>query len=71
MPTFDWQTFIALACVAIAAALIVRRVWSFLHPVSSGCGGGCVGCGSAAGQPAGPLVTLSLPPRTEHLKPEA
>ena len=65
MPTFDWQTLIALVCVAIAAALIVRRVWSFLHPVSGGCGGGCVGCGSAAGASSGEMVTLSLPPTAE------
>ena len=62
MPTFDWQSVVALACVVLAAVLIVRRVWSFLHPVGNGCGGGCVGCGSKSETSGGGLVSLSLPP---------
>lgn len=61
MPVIDWQTLIALVCVLGAVAVIVRRVWGFLHPVGNGCGGGCVGCGSKGQAADAGLVTLSLP----------
>jgi len=58
----DWQTLIALLCVFGAGTVIARRAWSFLHPKDGGCGGGCVGCGSAnPDKSSGPLISLSLP----------
>ncbi len=61
MPTWDWQTVIALACVAGAGVFIARRCWQYLHPVEGGCGGGCAGCGSSKTGSVGEVVTLSLP----------
>ena len=68
MPIWDWQTVVALACVAGAGALIARRCWRYLHPVEGGCGGGCVGCGSSKAGSAGEMVTLSLPQKTEEVQ---
>lgn len=70
MPIFDWQSVVALACVAIAVAVIVRRVWSFLHPVGNHCGGGCVGCGSHGKAADAGLVSLSLPQSREAAREE-
>jgi hypothetical protein len=45
--TLDWQTLIVLACVAWAAAVVLRRGWRLLRPSAgsscSGCHGGCTG----------------------------
>ena len=61
MPTWDWQTAIALACVAVAGAFMARRGWRYLHPVEGACGSGCGGCGSSKSTSAGEVVPLSLP----------
>ncbi len=63
MLPIDWQTGLALVCVVLAALVIVRRVWVFLHPVNESCGGGCSGCPGkpAQGAPELPVVTLSGP----------
>ncbi len=46
---FDWQTIVVLACVAWAAAIVVRRGWRLVRAgkgtgdvsACSGCSGGC------------------------------
>lgn len=41
--SFDWQTMIALACVAMAALFLARRAQR-LFAGGGGCGGGCGSC---------------------------
>jgi hypothetical protein len=53
MPNLDWQSVIALACVAVAAAWGIRRGIRWASGDRS-CGTGCGKCGSH--QPAGPEV---------------
>ncbi|MDZ4817458.1 MAG: hypothetical protein SGJ20_00640 [Planctomycetota bacterium] len=41
----DWQTTIALTCVALAAGNIAWRAWrTLMAPQSAGCGSGCASC---------------------------
>ena len=35
---FDWQTTVALTCVALATADLARRGWLLMHGNSSACG---------------------------------
>ncbi|HVJ84773.1 MAG TPA: FeoB-associated Cys-rich membrane protein [Caulifigura sp.] len=46
MPTIDWQTVIAIACVALAAAWWVRRAVRWASGDQS-CGTGCGKCGTS------------------------
>jgi hypothetical protein len=56
----DWQTIIAILCVVFAAAVLLRKLWNFLHPAQSGCAGGCSGC-EAAQSSAPTMISLTLP----------
>ncbi|MBL8810946.1 MAG: FeoB-associated Cys-rich membrane protein [Planctomycetaceae bacterium] len=59
--SMDGQSVAVLAIVAVAAAILLRRVFS-LKRHASGCGTGCSGC-SKSGRPqaAMPLVQLGTP----------
>ncbi|WP_139228150.1 FeoB-associated Cys-rich membrane protein [Planctomicrobium piriforme] len=62
----DWQTPLALLCVLLAAAMLVRSLWPGAKQKAPGCGSGCGSC--PAGQNAastGPLVMLDA--HTEKL----
>jgi hypothetical protein len=45
MTQFDWQTGVALICVAAAIAVLARRVRAFFRGTKEpGCGSRCGGC---------------------------
>jgi len=69
--TGDWQLIIALACVALAVAILVRRtVRLWRDKTGSGCGSGCGSCpASQEGASAKPLVTLEIGPRDTNRTP--
>ena len=46
MGSWDWQLAIALACVGIATAVLVRRALRILTRKSPGCGTACQTCPS-------------------------
>ncbi|MFM9963270.1 MAG: hypothetical protein ACKV2Q_18835 [Planctomycetaceae bacterium] len=45
MTNIDTQTLVALVCVAVALAVLCRRTLLWWRGQSTGCGGGCHGCG--------------------------
>lgn len=55
--TIDWQTVVALAVVALAAAEVVRRVAGTLRARRAGCGA-CGACPSGAERQ---LIELQAP----------
>lgn len=58
----DGQSIAVLAIVGVAAAILLRRVFSLQGRVS-GCGMGCSGCSkNGPHQTAVPLVQLGTPP---------
>jgi hypothetical protein len=62
MPGLDWQTLIALVCVALAAAWWLRRGWKWASG-DPACGTGCGKCGSGHLN-ADPEIVELRPPRT-------
>jgi len=59
--SMDGQSVAVLAIVAVAAAILLRRVFS-LKRHASGCGMGCSGCSkSGRHEAAVPLVQLGTP----------
>jgi hypothetical protein len=56
---------VTLLIVALAAAVVLRRVWRLFHEGGkSGCGSGCGSCPvSSAGAVEKPLVTLGPVPK--------
>ena len=55
---FDWQTILALLCVAFAAAAVAWRMRGWLDgSAQSGCGAGCQSC-PARKEP--PLVQIEF-----------
>jgi hypothetical protein len=52
---FDWQTCVALLIVALAASLVIRRLF---FGGSSSCGSGCHGCANNEETDAPRLVQL-------------
>jgi len=69
--TANWQLVVALACVALAVAILVRRavrLWN--DKTGSGCGSGCGSCpASQEGTSAKPLVTLEIGSRDKKRTP--
>ena len=60
MPAWDWQTAIALLCVAGAAAVLVRRAVRLWSGGSKGCGA-CPSRGASNQAKQLPLVSLDPP----------
>lgn len=58
MPDFDTQTLVAVVCVAVAAVVLCRRAVLWWKGQSSGCGGGCHGCGPKPPQLKVPLTII-------------
>ena len=44
----DWQTSTTLLIFAIAAGILLRRVWGLLRSGKAGSCGSCAGCGDSA-----------------------
>jgi hypothetical protein len=64
--TWDWQQIVALAFVAAAAFLLVRRSYRWWKDsTASGCAAGCSTCAlkDASAPVHKPLVALNLPAR--------
>jgi len=73
MELTNWQTWVALACVAWAVVMIVRRASRLVRSGGEGaCGsGGCGSCPSesesaSTGLRERPLVTLDSPPASHE-----
>ncbi len=50
----DWQSAMALLCVAVAAVVLCRRAYRMLtQSTGSGCGSGCGQCASPVEQQTG------------------
>ena len=68
MPGFDWQNWVTIGLVAIAAGYLAFRIWPRRSTKSNGCGGGCSSCPSSAGKDGEPRVVaveeLARSPRT-------
>ncbi len=59
----DGQSITVLAIVAVAAAIVFRRMFSLTRGVS-GCGMGCSNCAQATNHPGSALVQLGVPTQT-------
>ena len=55
----DWQTSATLLIFAIAAGILIRRVWGILRSDKAGNCGSCAGCGTSAKDKA-PLQLVAL-----------
>jgi hypothetical protein len=66
--TLDWQTLIVLACVACAAAVVLRRAWRLLRANAAGRDASCSGCHGGCGSDVVPL-DLPLPVATPRDAP--
>lgn len=57
--TFDWQSVIALALVASAAAYILRRVWIVIaRRQQARCASGCATCPADSQIPSSSVVGI-------------